>query len=34
VNRVDRGGFTEVTAFIPSTDGSGFLRVSVANKQP
>lgn len=32
VNRVDRGGFTEVTTFIPSTDGSGFLRVSVANK--
>ena len=32
VNRVDRGGFTEVTTFIPSTDGSEFLRVSVANK--
>ena len=32
VNRVDRGGFTEVTAFIPTTDGSGFLRVSVTNQ--
>ena len=29
VNRIDRGTFTEVTAFIPATDGNGFLRVRI-----
>jgi hypothetical protein len=29
VNRVDRGTLTEVTLYIPATDGSGFFRVRV-----
>jgi hypothetical protein len=29
VNRIDRGTFTEVTIFIPATDGNGFLRVRI-----
>jgi hypothetical protein len=29
VNRLDRGTFTEVTVFIPATDGNGFLRVRI-----
>ncbi|MBT3469284.1 MAG: hypothetical protein HN467_08175, partial [Opitutae bacterium] len=29
VNRIDRGTFTEVTVFIPATDGNGFLRVRI-----
>ncbi|MBT5378435.1 MAG: SUMF1/EgtB/PvdO family nonheme iron enzyme [Opitutae bacterium] len=29
VNRLDRGTFTEVTVFIPATEGSGFYRVRI-----